>query len=198
MRKENTPELPAHPSDPSRLTGIDAEEADLASEACQVSADQLAAYTDAVLAGAQPEAGPQTEPQAQDDIPPALARAVGALAAQAREAGVDPALAPARRQRMKVEIMAAWDSAHTPWHARMRASVKTHLRAAGRAFGRQPAWGAAAALLLLAFGMLLLVPLGAAPVAGTAVAPLGAGAWAGLGLVVAAAAVVIWLRGRRK
>jgi hypothetical protein len=196
MRKERTPQPSPHTPAPSHSDGTDAEGRDVGTEACHVSADQLAAYTDALLAKVQPEAQPEAGPRA--DLPPELARAVEALAARAEEADVNTELAPARRRRLKADIMAAWDAVHTPWPARVRASVRTQLRSATRALTRQPAWRAAAALLLLAFGVLLLVPLGAAPVTGTAVGPLDVGLWVGLGLLVAGAAVVIWLRGRRR
>lgn len=165
---------------------------DEASEGAAV-ADRLAAYTDAVLTGQV-----QERDVLDMNVPKDLALTIRALAVHAEAGQVGAQPAPARLRQLKTRIMAAWDAAQSPWWARARAALQARISALGRTLARQPAWGAAIALLLIAFGVLLLAPLGAVPLPGTAEGPVGTGIWFVLGVLTIAAAVVIWIVGRRQ
>jgi hypothetical protein len=135
--------------------------------------EDLAAYTDALLAGAEPVP------------PPALADEARVVRALNRLAG--PAIRPdaAFRQRLRQQLVVQWKKEHTAEVSR-----------SGR--GRWHMWslvaGVAVILLVIALGTSTRGHFGA-DMRGTA---LGAGVWATILALGALAGGALWWRGRRR
>jgi hypothetical protein len=135
--------------------------------------EELVAYTDEVLAGADPAPPPGLEGEAR------VVRALNRLAGPA--AGPDAAF----RRRLRQQLVVQWEKEHTAEVARP-------------ARGRWRMWalvaGMAAIMLVIALGTSARGDFGA-DVRGTA---LGAGVWAAFLALGALVGGVLWWRGRRR
>lgn len=143
----------------------------------------LAAYTDAVLEGRVPET----------DVAPELRVVVHRLASTLQPAAPPETL----RRRILQQVRREWQAARAPWWANLAAAARALARGLGRAFTRNPAWSAMAALVIIGLLVALLTPE-RIEIAGTVAVPMtGIGA-AFVGAALVLGGIVFWRRRRHQ